>query len=276
VTKLQSEEDFDVRPYLDGMAGGFAGVANVIMQLSNPGVAYGVYESPVDSGNAMKRPFKRARTTATYLSVAMLGSDEDKAAMRRAIDGVHKFVKSGPDSPVQYNAFDPELQLWVGACLCKGTMDIIDALHGRPDDATADQLYQHFSAFATSLQVRPELWPADRAAFDVYWRQSVEKISIDDTIRSYLMILLNLGNLPKPLALLGRRFARWVNTGFLPERFRQEMHLEWSAKDQRRFEKTMRFVGSVSRKLPPPIRVFPLNFYLWDLRRRVRTGRKLV
>lgn len=35
--------------------------ANVIMQLSLPGVGYGVLESPVDSGNVYKHPFKRAR-----------------------------------------------------------------------------------------------------------------------------------------------------------------------------------------------------------------------
>ena len=43
--------------------------ANVIMQLSLPGVGYGVLESPVDSGNVYKHPFKRARTTGTYLAV---------------------------------------------------------------------------------------------------------------------------------------------------------------------------------------------------------------
>src|SRR5947209_11018649 len=46
--------------------------ANVIMQLSRPGVGYGVVESPVDSGNVYKHPFKRARTTGTYLSVATI------------------------------------------------------------------------------------------------------------------------------------------------------------------------------------------------------------
>jgi len=273
---VSAERDVDVRQYLDGMAGGFAGVANVIMQLSHPGVGYGVYESPVDSGNAMKRPFKRARTTATFLAVAMIGTDEDKLAMRKAIDGVHKHIKSGPDSPVQYNAFDPELQLWVGACLCKGTFDIIEALHGLPDDETCDRLYEHFAFFATTLQVRPDRWPADRKAFETYWEEQLPKLRIDDTIRAYLTILLNLGNLPKPLSLLGRRFARWVNTGFLPEHFRQQMHLTWSARDERRFRRLMRAVGAVSRRLPGPLRIFPLNVYLWDLRRRVRTGRRLV
>jgi len=43
--------------------------ANVIMQLASPAVGYGVLESPVDSGNVYKHPFKRARTTGTYTLV---------------------------------------------------------------------------------------------------------------------------------------------------------------------------------------------------------------
>ena len=82
---MTTQTEFDVRPYLDGMAGGLAGVANVIMQLANPAVGHGVYESPVESGSAMKHPFKRGRTTATYLAVALLGNEDDKRAMRKAI-----------------------------------------------------------------------------------------------------------------------------------------------------------------------------------------------
>src|SRR5690349_24798586 len=40
-----------------------AGAANVVMQLSWPEVGYGVAESKVDSGNLLKHPWKRARTT---------------------------------------------------------------------------------------------------------------------------------------------------------------------------------------------------------------------
>ena len=52
--------------------------ANVIMQLASPAVGYGVVESPVDSGNVYKHPFKRARTTGTYLAEATLGADADR------------------------------------------------------------------------------------------------------------------------------------------------------------------------------------------------------
>src|ERR1700742_2444175 len=91
--------------------------ANVIMQLSLPGVGYGVLESPVDSGNVYKRPFKRARTTGTYLAVATIGTESDRALIRAAVDTAHSQVRSTPSSPVSYNAFDPGLQLGGGGCL---------------------------------------------------------------------------------------------------------------------------------------------------------------
>ena len=38
----------------------------------------------------------------------------------------------------------------------------------------------------TTLQVPPEMWPPDRAAFDRYWQQQLDKVHIDDTVRDYL------------------------------------------------------------------------------------------
>src|SRR5581483_8759409 len=72
--------------------------ANVIMQLSLPGVGYGVLESPVDSGNVYKHPFKRARTTGTYLAVATIGTESDRELIRAAVDTVHREVRSRPSS----------------------------------------------------------------------------------------------------------------------------------------------------------------------------------
>ena len=67
--------------------------ANVIMQLSLPGVGYGVLESPVDSGNVYKHPFKRARTTGTYLAVATIGTESDRELIRAAVDTAHRQVR---------------------------------------------------------------------------------------------------------------------------------------------------------------------------------------
>ncbi len=64
-------DDFDVRPYLDGVGAVLAGTANVIMQLALAPVGYGVLESTVESGQVTLHPVKRARTTFAYLAVAL-------------------------------------------------------------------------------------------------------------------------------------------------------------------------------------------------------------
>ena len=94
----------------DGLMGValLAGPANVIMQLARPGVGYGVMESRVESGRVDRHPIKRARTTFTYLAVATNGSDAQKEAFRRAVNRAHAQVYSTPESPVSYNAFDPD------------------------------------------------------------------------------------------------------------------------------------------------------------------------
>ena len=145
-----------------------AGGANVVMQLSRPGVGRGVVESRVESGRIDRHPIKRARTTFTYLAVSVNGTQEQQAAYRRAVNGAHAQVYSTEESPVSYNAFDPGLQMWVGACMYKGVMDIYRLFVGEIDDQAAEQLFEEGIALGTMLQVPREMWPADQAAFDRY------------------------------------------------------------------------------------------------------------
>ncbi len=257
-----------------------AGPANVIMQLARPGVGYGVMESRVESGRVDLHPIKRARTTFTYLAVATAGSEAQKEAFRRAVNRAHAQVYSTPDSPVPYNAFDVDLQLWVGACLYKGGVDIYRTFIGELDGEDADRHYREGMALATMLQVPPEMWPADRAAFDRYWQESLEKVHIDDAVRDYLYPIA-AGRI-RGVALPGRlqrrldAFALLITTGFLPQRFRDEMRLPWDAAKQRRFDRLMAVLRAVNRTLPRFVRQFPFNVLLADVDRRIRTGRPLV
>ncbi len=93
---------------------------------------------------------------------------------------------STDESPVSYNAFDPDLQMWVGACMYKGLVDIYRIFVGELDDEAAERLFQGGIALGTMLQVPREKWPADKAAFDRYWEESMAKVHIDDTVRKYL------------------------------------------------------------------------------------------
>jgi uncharacterized protein (DUF2236 family) len=266
----------------DGLMGValLAGPANVIMQLARPGVGYGVLESRVESGRVDRHPIKRARTTFTYLAVATKGSDAQKAAYRRAVNKAHAQVYSTDESPVKYNAFDKDLQLWVAACLYKGGVDVYRIFVGEFDDETADQHYADGMSMGTTLQVPADMWPKDRAAFDEYWQRSLDQVHIDDTVREYLYPIaasrVRGVKLPAPLQRWSDGFALLITTGFLPQRFRDEMRLPWDEARQRRFDRLMKVVSAVNHALPSFVRQFPFNVLLKDLDRRVRKGLPLV
>lgn len=257
-------------------AGLLAGPANVIMQLGHPAVGYGVYESRVENGRLFDHPVKRTRTTLTYLAVATMGTDEERKAYRRAVSKQHAQVRSTESSPVKYNALDPALQLWVAACLYRGVEDIYRVFAGGLDPDVAEEAYQACSRLGTTLQVREEMWPADRAAFEKYWNSALDRIAIDDTIRAHLLDITRMKFMPRPVSAAMGGFTTFVTTGFLPPRFREEMKLTWSPGRQRRFDRLMRRIGAVALHSPRPLREFPYNAYLWDLRRRIAEGRPLV
>ena len=257
-----------------------AGPANVIMQLGRPGVGYGVMESRVESGRIDRHPIKRARTTFTYLAVATRGNPDQQKAYRKAVTQAHAQVVSTDDSPVKYNALDPELQLWVAACLYKGGVDVRRMFVGEMDDETADQHYRDSMALGTMLQMRPEMWPADRPAFDKYWEEQLENIHIDNAVREFLYPIavarMRGLQLPFPLQNINEAVALLITTGFLPQRFRDEMKLHWNSSKQREFDALMTAVRVGNNLAPSFVRNFPFNVLLHDLNWRVRTGRPLV
>ena len=282
-----SAQDAAPPPELRALLGHFglaAGNANVIMQLARLPVGHGVARSRVDSGRVDKHPIKRLRTTVSYLAIALLGSEEERAAMRREVNRAHTQVRSDPEDAVPYNAFDPELQLWVAACLYWGTADIFRKLHGHdPPPERADVLYDYCKRLGTTLQVTDEMWPADREAFARYWDAGVRAIEMDDLTRSYLRTLAQLEFLTAPLPWLGaplrpllRPLGRFLTLGYLPEPFRRELGLAWSARQQRRFDAYIRLYAAITRRLPRPLREYPMNVYLADARRRIRAGRAIV
>jgi uncharacterized protein (DUF2236 family) len=269
--------DFD-----DGLLGValLAGPANVIMQLARPGVGYGVLESRVERGRVDRHPIKRARTTFTYLAVATKGNDAQKAAFRRAVNGAHAQVYSTDESPLKYHAFSRDLQLWVAACLYKGAVDVHRMFVGEMDAETAERHYREGMALGTTLQVQPEMWPANPASFDRYWEQSLADVHIDDTVREYLYPIavarVRGVKLPRRLQRVSENIALLITTGFLPQRFRDEMRLEWNERKQRRFDRLINVVRVVNNLLPRFVRQFPFNVLLKDLDWRIRTGRPLV
>ncbi|BBX04142.1 hypothetical protein BST36_17910 [Mycolicibacterium moriokaense] len=253
-----------------------AGAANVIMQLARPGVGYGVVESKVDSGNLLKHPWKRARTTFQYLAVAIFGTPDDRAAFREAVNGAHRHVQSTPDSPVRYNAFDRDLQMWVAACLFVGLEDTYQLLRGEMTAEQSEQFYRSAWTLGTTLQVSEDQWPPTRVEFDVYWEQACQQVKIDDRVRDYLRDLVDLRMINPLLGLPFRPLLKFLTVGFLAPVFRDAMGVQWSGFKQYLFESLFLLVAFANRFLPVFIRQGGSYILLADVRRRVRRQRALV
>lgn len=255
----------------------FAGAAaNVAMQFAHQGVAAGVMESQVESGALMVHPWKRLRTTAAYLATAVLGTDEDKKAMREAVNVAHRQVRSRPGSKVKYNAFDRHLQMYVAAAIYIGFEDTHQLLHGKMTDDELEAFYQGADTFGTTLQVHPDMWPKTRADFDAYWLEACKGVVCDDEFRAYIDDLVHLRMIHWSLRILFGSLLEFLTAGFLPPHFRDEMGIEWGESDQRRFEHLFLFVGFVNRFIPKFIRFAGTHAMMRDVRRRIRKQKALI
>ena len=192
------------------------------------------------------------------------------------MDSSHRHVKSTVESPVQYDAFDRELQMWVAACLFVGLEDTYQLLRGEMTPEQAEQFYRSAWTLGTTLQVTEDQWPPTRGKFDDYWNEACRRVSIDETVRRYLLDLLNLRMINPVLALPFRPLLRFLTTGFLAPVYRDAMGVRWSDSRQRQFERLFRLVALVNRFLPVFIRQGGSYLLLADVRLRVREHRALV
>lgn len=250
--------------------------ANVVMQLSRLPVGHGVAKSRVESGALTRHPLKRTRTTLGYIAASLLGDEEMREYVRREVNRQHRDVHSREGDAVSYSAFDPELQLWVAACMYQGALEAMTMAEGALSEERVAEIYRHCSRFATTLQVGPEMWPESPADFERYWQSALAHVAMDDTTRTYLRGFVRLRFLPSALNLWLGPLHEFMTAGFLPETFRNELGLDWDPRRQRRFESLCRVGVATHRVLPRVAREFPFNLIWWDTQRRYRRGRSFV
>ena len=122
----------------------------ILLQIADPRVGHGV----ADHSDFVQRPQDRLRATLTYVYAIVYGSDEQVAAVRRAVNRAHAPVRRNPDDATKgYNAFDPGSQLWVVATLYDTAVTVYEQVHGPLDDETADRMYRDYARIGTALQL---------------------------------------------------------------------------------------------------------------------------
>lgn len=244
------------------------------MEISLTQVGHGV----ADHSRALRDPVGRFRNTTAYIYLVAFGTPAERESMIRMVNRAHRPVHSEPgggdaggaveEGAVEYNAFDPELQLWVAGCMFYGGRDMWERMSGPMGDDAAERLYREFQIYGTSLQVPPEAWPADRAGFDAYVQRTLDGISVDQRVRDYGAALLDPSGHPLPARPV-LHLMRFITIGLLPDELRRAYGFPWGSSAQRRFDRLIRVVAAVHRITPRRARELPKDLLLRASRRMV-------
>lgn len=241
--------------------------AAVMNQLADPGVGVGVAEH----STTLYRPVDRLRTTLAYVYMMTLGTEEEQAMISRMVNGAHKpVVASG-----RYNAFDPELQLWVAATLVKNGLDLYQRVFGLLDEASKQRIYEDGQIFGTALQVQQEQWPETYDGFLAYWDEATAQLTPDPLVQAFALQLLDSSNLPvhmRPLMALQSLMTR----GLIEPQVREVLNLSWSRREQFLFDAFWVVFPPVYRLVPRPLRTLGARLVVRDTRKRFKKHRRVI
>ncbi|MDO9398682.1 MAG: oxygenase MpaB family protein, partial [Herbiconiux sp.] len=236
----------------------------ILLQIAHPAVGYGVARH----SDFAARPMSRLNGTLSYIYALSNGSEEDARLVRRAVNRAHAPVRNPPaagEAPAEgvpaYDARDPQLQLWVAATLYDTAISVYERVYGALGPEEGERIYREYAVLGTALQMPPELWPADRAAFRDYWNETLAGLHVDATVRGVADALLRAEAAPWWVRA-GMPLMRQISVALLPASVRRAFGFAWSARRQRRVDRLFAVLGPVYRMLPRAVRHWPRRHYL--------------
>jgi uncharacterized protein (DUF2236 family) len=234
----------------------------ILLQLADPAVARGV------SGHTgfFADPAARLRNTLVYVYAVACGTPEDHRRAVAVVNAAHRDVRGdAAGGRPAFDAADPQLQLWVAATLWDTAVRVQHIAFGALPTEVADRIYAEWPVVGTALQMPPELWPADRAAFAAYWASESARLSVTDDARAVAGALLRPAVAPLWLRLL-LPIGRLATAGMLPPDLRAAYGMPWGPRRERRFRLLLAITRVVYPRLPGRIRYWPRDYCLGVLR----------
>ncbi|MFP5256509.1 MAG: oxygenase MpaB family protein [Acidimicrobiia bacterium] len=235
----------------------------LLLQLAHPAVAQGVH----DHSDFKTNPFTRLQGTLESVNAVVFGTEALAQRVGQRLRWIHGFI-TGPG----YSANDPANLLWVHATLVDSALWAIETLLGPIDPDVAETYYQQMKEVAEVFGVPLDAQPPTLADFRRYVDEQVGAVELTpvahDLIGWILDPTLPLG-LHVPLQPLRRRF-RLITLGSLPEPIRAQLDEPWDEARQRRYERSIRCMRLLFRRLPAPMRTGPLQLSNPLMLRRAR------
>jgi uncharacterized protein (DUF2236 family) len=134
----------------------FGGARAVLMQAAHPLVIAGARET----GFYERNPWRRLQRTLVLTYTVTFGTRSEADAAARRINDVHARVKGvDPVTGRPYDALDPDLLLYVHACLIESALLFEHLTIGRLDDAGRQRFHEEQMLAAEMMRIPRDLIP---------------------------------------------------------------------------------------------------------------------
>jgi uncharacterized protein (DUF2236 family) len=196
----------------------FGGARAILMQAAHPLVIAGARET----GFYERDPWKRLERTLMLTYAITFGTTDEGHRAADQINRVHRHVSGvDPITGKPYDAFDPELLLWVHACLVDSALLYERLTVGRLSPDERERFHREQMAAAELLGLPRERIPPTVGALGEYVRQVVagDALVVTDAAQR----VADLFRRPPPEAdwrPVLRRVSRWA-FAMLPPRLRE-------------------------------------------------------
>lgn len=238
------------------------GARAVLMQLAHPLVATGVSAH----SRYMSDPFGRAENTFLLGHMLTFGSRQTAQQAARTINRLHKHVYG--TLPVQagdfaagqgYQAWNPELLLWVHATLIDTILLMYPLFVGPLNHDEQEQYYQESKGAARLLGLTPANMPAtvdDLRRYVVDMIQSNQLAATPQARQLARRVLFpSTSELLRPLMLLNLS----ITCALLPAPIRELYDLEWGSRRQQAFQLSAIGIRMLMPHLPTALHILPLT-----------------
>ena len=230
----------------------FGGARALLMHAAHPLVLAGARQT----GFYERNPWKRMERTLFLTYRITFGSRDEAleaaATINRAHEGVHG-VDAETGQP--YDAFDPDLLLWVHACLVESQLLFERLTVGRLDDDDRDQFHREQMVGAELLGLARDRIPPTVPALQAYVREVVSSGILrvgPDAMKVAELIRRPPPGVPWRPVLW--RIARWA-FGTLPRPLREAYGVRWNAWKELDLRGSLATVRAIRPMLPRPIRL---------------------
>ncbi len=230
----------------------FGGARALLMHAAHPLVAAGARQTSM----YRRDPWARLIRTVQLQATMTFGTRDEANAAAERINKLHLKVNGiDPVTGEAYDALDPDLLLWVHACLEVSSVAFFERTVRRLLPEERDLYHRENLLAADLMLLARERVPSTYAGMEAYVESVVasDRLLLTD-VAANVADIIRRGPVPTAIKPLWG-FIRFAAFGTLPEELRRLYGIKWNPARQRWLDANLRLLGVIRPWLPDRFRL---------------------